>query len=57
MKKNQILLIVVLQLLSFSTAFGQVGLGKYFNTDEEKSQELDYANPIGENGKLETGLL
>lgn len=45
MKKNQILLIVVLQLLSFSTAFGQVGLGKYFNTDEEKSQELDYANP------------
>lgn len=28
-----------------STAYSQVGLGKYFKPDANKSQELDYANP------------
>src|SRR5690606_851245 len=45
MKKNHIILIILLQIVGISTAYSQVGLGKYFKPNASQSQDIDYANP------------
>src|SRR5690606_24199061 len=46
MKKNQIILLILFQILSFSTVYGQVGLGKYFKSDAKPEAEVvDYGSP------------
>src|SRR5690606_42014434 len=45
MKKYQIILLVLFQVIGFSTVYGQVGLGKYFRSDTKPEEVVDYANP------------
>lgn len=45
MKKNQIVLLILFQVIGFSTVYGQVGLGKYFKSDSKPTEVVDYANP------------
>lgn len=46
MKKISLVLTVILLLINIPLIYGQVGLGRYFQQGKEKSQTVDYANPI-----------
>ncbi len=45
MKKYHVILLILFQVVSFSSVYGQVGLGKYFRTDSKPEEVVDYSNP------------